>query len=117
MTNNGNNAEKLVLSKNAETPNENESNAAENLSTQESTPNIKPYYGIVLASRVTKRNAATYVEQLQKQGIKDAKVVISATNVKVVYGNYETEGEAYNALHNLRDKEPFADGWITKVDE
>ena len=117
MTNNGNNPEKLVLSKSKEASNESASNDAESLSIQESTKNAKPYYGIVLASRVTKRNAATYVEQLQKQGVKGAKVVISATNVKVVYGNYETESQAYKSLHELRDQEPFADGWITKVDE
>lgn len=77
----------------------------------------KPYYGIVLASRVTKRNAANYVETLQAKGFKAAKVVITATNVKVVYGSYETENQAYKALHNLRNNDVFADGWITKVTE
>ena len=77
--------------------------------------NAKPYYSIVLASRVTKRNAASYVEKLQSKGLKEAKVVITATNVKVVYGAYDTESQAYTALHNLRNNEVFADGWITKV--
>ena len=75
----------------------------------------KPYYSIVLASRVTKRNAANYVEKLQAKGLKDAKVVITATNVKVVYGAYDTESQAYKALHKLRSNEAFTDGWITKV--
>ena len=46
-----------------------------------------------------------------------AEVGITATNVKVVYGSYETEGQAYKALHDLRNNEVFADGWITKVTE
>ena len=77
----------------------------------------KPYYSIVLASRVTKRNAANYVEKLQAKGWKEAKVVITTSNVKVVYGSYDTENEAYQALHKLHNNEVFADGWITKVTE
>ena len=77
----------------------------------------KPYYSIVLASRVTKRNAASYVERLQAQGLKDVKVIITATNVKVVYGSYDTEAQAYSALNRLHNNEIFSDGWITKVKE
>lgn len=76
-----------------------------------------PYYSIVLASRVTKRNAAVYTEQLQSQGLKDARVLITNSNVKVIYGSYSTEAEAYSALKDLHHKEPFTEGWITKVSE
>lgn len=79
--------------------------------------NAKPYYSIVLASRVTKRNAASYVETLQAKGLKEAKVVITASNVKVVYGTYDSESEAYKALNGLRHNEIFSDSWITKVTE
>ena len=79
--------------------------------------NATPYYSIVLASRVTKRNAANYVETLQAKGWKDSKVVITTSNVKVVYGNYDTEAEAYKALNRLRHNEVFSDGWVTKVSE
>ena len=47
----------------------------------------KPHYCIVLASRVTKRNAATYTESLQTKGFKDTRVLITSNNVKVVYGS------------------------------
>ncbi len=76
-----------------------------------------PYYSIVLASRVTKRNAASYAEALQKKGFKEARVLISSSNVKVIYGNYATEGEAYSTLNKLHNNEAFADGWVTKVQE
>lgn len=75
------------------------------------------YYSIVLASRITKHNAANYAETLQSKGFKDARVLITNNNVKVIYGNYETESEAYAALNRLHNNEAFNDGWITKVKE
>lgn len=110
------NSEK-VLKINPETNKDANDEANEKKIDQAELKSAKPYYGIVLASRVTKRNAANYVETLQAKGLKAAKVVITATNVKVVYGSYETEGQAYKALHDLRNNEVFADGWITKVTE
>lgn len=110
------NSEK-VLKINPETNKDANEEANEKKIDQAELKSAKPYYGIVLASRVTKRNAANYVETLQAKGFKAAKVVITATNVKVVYGSYETEGQAYKALHDLRNNEVFADGWITKVTE
>lgn len=110
------NSEK-VLKINPETNKDANDEANEKKIDQAELKSAKPYYGIVLASRVTKRNAANYVETLQAKGFKAAKVVITATNVKVVYGSYETEGQAYKALHNLRNNDVFADGWITKVTE
>lgn len=106
-----------VLKINPETNKDANDEANEKKIDQAELKSAKPYYGIVLASRVTKRNAANYVETLQAKGFKAAKVVITATNVKVVYGSYETEGQAYKALHDLRNNEVFADGWITKVTE
>ena len=75
------------------------------------------YYSIVLASRVTKHNAANYAERLQGKGFKQARVLITENNVKVIYGTYNSESEAHAALKSLRDNEAFADGWITKVKE
>lgn len=110
------NSEK-VLKLDPETNKDANEEANEKKIDQAELKSAKPYYGIVLASRVTKRNAANYVETLQAKGFKAAKVVITATNVKVVYGSYETESQAYKALHNLRNNDVFADGWITKVTE
>lgn len=84
---------------------------------KEVAPSSSPYYSIVLASRITKRNAASYAEMLQSKGFKDARVLITNNNVKVIYGNYESESEAYAALNRLHGNEAFSDGWITKVKE
>jgi hypothetical protein len=42
---------------------------------------------------------------------------IPDNNVKVIYGTYSTEGEAYTALNRLHNYDAFTDGWITKVKE
>ena len=71
-------------------------------------------YCIVLASQVKLSNAEYFVEQLQKQGYKSAEVYVHNKVVRVVYGNYETEAEAYKELNRLTDKEEFADAWVYK---
>ena len=73
-----------------------------------------PTYCIVLASQVKRSNAEYFVEQLHKQGYKSAKVFVHNNIVRVVYGNYETEAEAYKELNRLTNKEEFADAWVYK---
>ena len=110
-------AHELVLTNNvqaAETPAVNTGKMTQD---SEITTTSSAYYSIVLASRITKRNAATYAEYLQNKGFKEARVLITDTNVKVIYGSYSTENEAYTALNRLHNYEEFTDGWITKVKE
>ena len=110
-------AHELVLTNNVqaiETPAVNTSNMTQD---SEIAAPSSAYYSIVLASRITKRNAATYAEYLQNKGFKEARVLITNTNVKVIYGSYSTENEAYTALNRLHSYEEFTDGWITKVKE
>ena len=81
-------------------------------------PVVKPVvnpiqsYCIVLASQVRKSNAEYFVEQLKKQGYKSAEVYVHNKTVRVVYGNFNTEAEAYRELNRLTDKEEFADAWV-----
>ena len=71
-----------------------------------------PTYCIVLASQVKRSNAEYYVEQLQKQGYKDAQIYVHNNTVRVIYGAYETEAEAYRQLNRMTSKEEFADAWV-----
>ena len=115
----GKEAHDLVLTKETE-GNQPESNVADNNEATQDEQEVSqstPYYSIVLASRVTKRNAASYVSQLQAKGFKDARVLITNSNVKVIYGTFRSEGQAYNELNRLQDEEAFIDGWVTKVQE
>jgi cell division septation protein DedD len=73
-------------------------------------------YCIVLASHVRKDNAETYVEKLKKQGY-NAEIYVHKSVVRVVYGSYKTEAEAYKQLNRLTDKEEFFDAWVYKKAE
>lgn len=75
----------------------------------------KPYT-IVLVSRVTRKNAASYTEQMQAKGFTEAEVVAHKDMVRVVYGHFADETEAYSRLKELRraDKE-FAEAWIMRL--
>ena len=71
---------------------------------------------IVIASRVTKKNADEYVSRLVSRGYGGASVLVGENrSVKVVYGHYASEGEAYGALGKLRGDDIFRDAWVYRV--
>lgn len=70
---------------------------------------------IVMASRVSLKNAKAYVEQLQHKGFETARVCTQGRYTKVVYGQFETMAEASQALNKLNDNIDFKDCWITEL--
>ena len=73
------------------------------------------YYAIVLASQVSKKNANNFVDQLHQKGFGEARVTGSGKHTRVVYGRYNSENDAYNALRPLRKQSSeFAEGWVMK---
>lgn len=74
-----------------------------------------PYYTIVMASRVTKRNAEAYVGTLHRKGMAAAKVLTCGKGTKVIYERYATRAEASRALNRLTDNVEFKDCWITEI--
>ncbi len=85
------------------------------MSKADSEGNETPHFCIVMASRVTLKNAEAYVEQLHKDGMTEARVYHSSKNTKVVYGNYATRAEAHKALSKINDNIQFQDCWITQI--
>ena len=74
------------------------------------------YYCIVLASQVTKKNAQAFVGQLEKDGFGKAYVLVGKNkSVKVAYGRFESQNDAYNELNNLRNDERFYEAWVYQV--
>lgn len=71
-------------------------------------------YCIVMASHVTMRNANAYVDELRSDGYSDTYVYKHNGVVRVVYGDYESESEAYGALRKLRGEERFEESWVYK---
>lgn len=75
------------------------------------------FYTIVLASRITKKNAEAYTESLKNKGLENAEMIAKGAHVKVICGRYESEKEAYKAMNKLNNNPHFADCWVTKIQE
>lgn len=76
----------------------------------------KPYFCLVLASQVSQPNAEVFVKQLQARGHKGARVSVNANTRRVIYGNYATKAQAYEALSTLRaNTADFDEAWVYEV--
>lgn len=73
------------------------------------------YFCIVLASRVTKKNADAFVTKLTTKGYEANTLIEGNKSIKVVYGKYKTRNDAYNALNDLRGNEFFYDAWVYQI--
>ena len=69
---------------------------------------------IVLASCIPQKNADRYVEQLHKKGFDKAYTMVNNKMVRVIYGNYTSENDAYNELQKIRSNDEFEQAWILK---
>lgn len=91
------------------------SSVSENQEVKPKEQNL-PYYTIVLASHVSKKNAAAYVEKLRKAGFNEAQVYSGRSTTRVIFNQYKSEAEAYGALHEMREYTEFNDAWVYKVE-
>jgi cell division septation protein DedD len=71
-------------------------------------------YCIVLASQVRKDNAELFTKQMREKGFKDTNVYIYNNVVRVVYGHFKTESDAYAELHKHRFDADFEEAWVYK---
>ncbi len=71
-------------------------------------------YCLVLASRVKMSNAEDFVKKLKKRGFTDAEIYVRNNIVRVTYGRFRTEGEAYGARNSLCHNADFAEAWVYK---
>lgn len=73
-------------------------------------------YVLVLASQTSKRHAEDYVAYMQKKGYDKARMYVNKKMVRVIYGSYASEAEAYTELTSLRkNSKEFKDTWIYKL--
>lgn len=73
------------------------------------------YFCLVLASHVTVKNAQSYVNEIKKAGFDKASVLENKGATKVIYGQYASESEAYNALNSLHSNTYFKNAWVLYV--
>lgn len=83
--------------------------------TTTATADQKPYYCIVLASYVSKKNAHAFVEELHQRGYAEAEVFIRNNVTRVIYGNFSTANEAYNKLNSIQKKKGLEEAWVLKI--
>ena len=94
--------------------NETMDNINKDIASVEREKNV-PYYTLVLASQVSKKNASLYVEKLHKAGFNEAKIFTSHSSTRVIFNRYKTEAEAYNALREMREYTEFHEAWVYQV--
>lgn len=71
-------------------------------------------YCLVLASQVKKSNAELFVGKMRDRGFKDTEINIHNGVVRVVYGHFKSQNDAYIELHKLRFEEDFDEAWVYK---
>lgn len=86
----------------------------EQVKSAETQPAGNTFYCLVLASKITKRNANRYAQMLKDKGYDKAEVLVEDKDVKVTYGRYETKNEAYLAFGKLHGKAEFKDCWVMR---
>ena len=82
---------------------------------EETNTLAKSYYSIVLASRVTRKNASDFVALLHHKGYDEAKVLTQRNRTKVIYGQYDSEEDARKVVNKLHQKADFSDCWINHI--
>ena len=69
---------------------------------------------IVLASQVSEKNASLFISMLQQNGQQEAYTFTRRNILRVVYGNYDSEEQAKDALKLLRNDKNFEQAWVMK---
>ena len=70
-------------------------------------------YTIVLACAVPQKSAENFIRQLQEEGLNEAEIN-KTTMLRVIYGHYNSQDEAYAQLRKLRAHNAFAEAWVMK---
>lgn len=73
-------------------------------------------YSIVLLSCVPQKNAEQFVEKLHKENLPLASVSVKGKMVRVLYGDYAREADAYAELNKLRKSDKyFSEAWVMEI--
>lgn len=77
----------------------------------------KHYWTVVLCTHVPMSGAQAFCSALQKQGYDAVRILDKDANVKVVYGQYDTEEQARQALREMKPDKYFNTAWVLRVAE
>ena len=84
--------------------------------TKDTTFELHNDYAIVLISSIPLTNAEAFVQELKDKGIQNVSILNKRNMIRVVYGAYPSEGEAYTDLVKLRKQDSiFKEAWILHI--
>ena len=72
----------------------------------------KKGYCIVLASYVSKQNAQMFIDMLKQKGLDSVEIYMHKDVRRVIYGNYQTQNEAYLALQSIHKHKELGEAWV-----
>lgn len=72
----------------------------------------KKGYCIVLASYVSKQNAQIFIDMLKQKGLDSVEIYMHKDVRRVIYGNYQTQNEAYLALQSIHKHKELGEAWV-----
>ncbi len=75
------------------------------------------YWALVLASHITERNAIAYVKDINQAGFEGARVYEGTGTIKVLYGNFSTQDEAFKQVNALKANKFFKDAWVIEINK
>ncbi len=82
---------------------------------KQQTKTEEDYFCLVLASKVSRKNAEAFASQLVNEGYDQARVLTENNSTKVIYGHYNSLNLAYNCLNRLKKNQKFCDAWVYQV--
>lgn len=75
----------------------------------------KKTYCLVLASHISKANGETFLQAVHKEGFANARMVDTKGNLKILYGEYDSETKAYEELRTLHSNKYFKQAWVMEI--
>ncbi|MDR0961624.1 MAG: SPOR domain-containing protein [Mediterranea sp.] len=84
------------------------------MSPSKAITSVAKQYHIIVASMPTEHDAITMAKTLIARGYHEAKAIVGGGKKRVAVTSYATQGEAYDALLDIREGGGFANAWILK---
>jgi len=72
-------------------------------------------YTLVLLSSVPRKNAEAYLQKMKDESFEDVSVYVRGKMVRVVYGHFASENEAYVELNRLHSHKYFKEAWVMQL--
>lgn len=83
--------------------------------TVEEVKTMETSFVVVLASGVTRKNAESYIDNIKKYDIHDARIINNGTINHIVCGSFSSREEANKKAETMRHTSQFTDVWVMET--